>query len=492
MVQFNLYVHGVPIGHEICPRDAEEDYLKVFYSHDKEIKETSFMQIDIVNGKSFYTYLHKKNVSSEIGRPGSYLGLTVCFTKQYCTNVHMLYEILDTIYKKICVGCLVRQEEANERFLVKEIASAQFKGNLAVDYIKAAFKQNMEKYLLYSFEDINGFSNPIGEVKFSLKEVDSPLFYDTLKNNRILVSSEYGTVSVAYNNLLKEIDPLREEYGRFKQDNSQLRERNKSLSDEVVRLEKELSKAEASASKKYKKQLEEAWAKCDNTEREKKRLEDKIKEVTSAVGQMDLPLKTLTRLMASRFPEGYNTGSNLVDESHSSSRAKNSVKSWLPMVNLILLLSLLALSGYCCYALSGLHEPVAIEQEVEQDKNVDNSVNIEDETYEDEFVSGNDSKTYGTARSATNSYDDFSDCQINISHYNGIGNLKKGKTYSLYVKKNDNKKANVPDGTWSSTEGVTINGNTFTVNDDVSQPTNVLLHYTVDNKKVLTRAITVE
>lgn len=28
MVQFNFYVHGVPIGHEVCPRDAEEDYLK--------------------------------------------------------------------------------------------------------------------------------------------------------------------------------------------------------------------------------------------------------------------------------------------------------------------------------------------------------------------------------------------------------------------------------------------------------------------------------
>lgn len=84
MEQFKLYVHGVPIGHEICPEDMEEDYLKEFYSHDKDIKVSSYMQIDVLDDKSFYTYLHKKNVSSQIGRPGSYLGITICFNKQYC------------------------------------------------------------------------------------------------------------------------------------------------------------------------------------------------------------------------------------------------------------------------------------------------------------------------------------------------------------------------------------------------------------------------
>lgn len=503
MKQFNLYVHGVPIGHEVCPRDAEEDYLKDFYSHDKEIKETSYMQIDIVNGKSFYTYLHKKNVSSEIGRPGSYLGLTVCFSRQLCTNVHMLYEILETIYQKICIGCLIKAESGNERFLVKEIASAQFKGNLAVDYIKAAFRQNMEKYLSESFDDLDGFANSVGEVKFSLKEVDSPLFRDTLKNRRILVSPEYGTVSVAYNNLLKEVEPLREEHGRFKQDNAQLKEKNKNLTDEVARLEKELSNAEASADKKYKQQLEEAQAKCGEVEREKKKLEEKIKEAASAVDLIDVPVKTLTRLLASRFPEEGKKGNKQVIEPSKPMRTNYPKKSWLSLVNLVLLLCLLAICSYGCFLLSQLHEPVAVEQKAKstEGEGINGDKTTRDKYKSSEHVSldtwnNDNSETPNGVKAndsvADTSYDEFSNCVISISPYNGEGNLRKGVSYTLSVKKKDYKKANVPSGAWVATEGITINGNKFSVDASVVQPTNVLIHYTVNGQHVLSRTITVE
>ena len=500
MAQFNLYVHGVPIGHEICPCDAEEDYLKDFYSHDKEIKETSFMQIDIVNGKSFYTYLHKKNVSSEIGRPGSYLGLTVCFSKQYCTNVHMLYKILETIYQKICIGCLIKQESGNEYFLVKEIASAQFKGNYVVDYIKAAFRQNMDKYLSNNFEDLDGFSNSVGETKFSLKEVDSPLFQETLKSRRILVSPEYGTLSVAYNNLLKELDPLKEEHERFKQDNAQLRERNKNLTDEVARLEKELSNAESSVGKKYKKQLEEAQTKCDEIIREKKRLEDKIKEAASAVDLIDVPVKTLTRLLASRFPEEGKIGTKKVAENYLPRRSESQKKSksWLPVVNLVLLLGIFSLCIYDYYALSKLPKSVAVAQEV--GPAVVDRVNVNGTT--EEVITKDDVQGYdatGTEQVEEQpSYDSFANCKINILRYSGSGNLVKGTEYSLaVVKKADGGNAKVPEGSWTATTnselpGITINGNKFKVDETVVQPTNVLICYVVEGQRVLTRTITVQ
>lgn len=507
MAQFTLYVHGVPIGHEVCPRDTEEDYLKDFYSHDKEIKETSFLQIDIVNGKSFYTYLHKKNVSSEIGRPGSYLGLTVCFSKQYCTNVHMLYEILETIYQKICIGCLIKQESRNERFLVKEIASAQFKGNLAVDYIKAAFKQNMEKYLSNNFENLEGFSNSVGEAKFSLKEVDSPLFREALRNKRILVSPEYGTLSVAYNNLLKEFNPLKEEHGRLKQDNAQLREKNQSLTDDVARLEKELSNADSFAGKKYKRLLEEAQTKCEKAEREKKQLEDKIKEAANAVDLIDVPIKTLTCLLASRFHEEGKKGTKKVTEDYSPKRSENpeKFKSWLPMVNLVLLLCLLALCGYGCYALSKLPEPVLIEQEAEL---VEDEEGMEENDYGTTEGLRTATKATGSGTTETgeqtekdeelNSYDNYALCKINIENYGGNGNLKKGTSYTLTVVKKDRGiKANVPEGSWMATTdsdlpGIIITGNKFKVDEAVTQPTNVLIYYVVNEQRVLIRKITVE
>ena len=35
MEQFDLYVHGVPVGHEMCGCNEELDYIKGFYNHDK-------------------------------------------------------------------------------------------------------------------------------------------------------------------------------------------------------------------------------------------------------------------------------------------------------------------------------------------------------------------------------------------------------------------------------------------------------------------------
>lgn len=493
MAQFNIYVHGVPIGHEVCPRDAEEDYLKDFYSHDKEIKETSFMQIDVVNGKSFYTYLHKKNVSSEIGRPGSYLGLTVCFSRQYCTNVYMLYKILDTIYQKICIGCLIKQESENERFIVKEIASAQFKGNFAVDYIKSVFKQNYEKYLPDSFEDLDGFSNAVGEVKFSLKEVDSPLFYDTLKNKRILVSPEYGTISVAYNNLLKEMVPLKEEHGRYKQDNERLQKENKNLTEKVAGLENDLSIANTSAKKKYEKQLEDIQKKYNEAKNEKERLEDKIKNAAGAVDLMDEPFNTLTRLLASRFQEESKKSHTKDTVHYPTRRQNNTCKSWLPMVYLVLLILIFFFCCYGCYVVSKLQKTDDIVRDVKKSeevaKNKDNISSTKDYTW-----SSSEVKT----TEVSPSFDDFNSCKINISHYSGEGNLVKNTMYGLsVVKVKGGTPANVPAGEWVATTdshlpGININGNSFKVDDKVTQNTNVRICYVVNGEQKLSRIVIVK
>lgn len=491
MAQFNLYVHGVPIGHEVCPCDAEEDYLKDFYSHDKEIKETSFMQIDIVNGKSFYTYLHKRNVSSEIGRPGSYFGMTVCFSKQFCTNVHTLYEILETIYQKICIGCLIKKEAGNERFLVKEIASAQYHGRPVVDYINTVFRQNMEKLLSGSFEDLDGFSNSVGEEKFSLKEVDSPLFCDTLKNRRVFVSPEYGTISVAYKNLQKEVEPLREEHGRFKQDNAKLKENNKNLAEEVAKLKKELSNKESSVGEKFKKQLEEVQSNYDKAEREKRGFEGKIKEAASAVGQIEEPIRTLTRLFASRLLEENKNDTR----TQILNRSRNPLKTWLPIVNLVLLLFVLVFCGYGCYALSNLPESTAVVQGAEEPTAIEGT-----DTNNDLLEGATNTIVSNTSNEEVPSdYIDFEDCQIDISNYSGTGNLHKGIEYSLsVVKKEDSRAANVPQGDWKATTGpdglpgIIISRNNFRVDENVAQRTNVRVYYVVNNDKVLSRTITVE
>ena len=267
-----------------------------------------------------------------------------------------------------------------------------------------------------------------------------------------------------------------------------------------------MSNAEASAGKKYKKQFEEAQAKCGEVEREKKKLEDKIKEAASAVDLIDVPVKTLTRLLASRFPEESKKGYKKDPESHLPKRTKDQIKSWFPVANLLLLLCLLGLCGYGCYALSKLPESTDVVQKAglaDVEETNDNGTTIDNtESSEDaladtgiddnaETSNGVGNNNPGTVN-AEPSYDEFSNCLISISPYNGESNLKKGNTYTLSVKKKDYTKASVPSGTWVATEGITINGNTFTVDASINQPTNVLIHYTVNKKHELNRTITVE
>ncbi len=286
MEQFDLYVHGVPVGHEICGCNEELDYIKGFYNHDEKVEVSTLLQIDIVNGKSFYTYLRKKNVRNAEGRPGSYFGLTVSFSGRYCTNVQMLYKILDVIYKQICIDCLIKSENGVDRFLVKQISTASYKNQNAVDYINAVFKNNIENL---HFNNLNGSSSSKVEEKFSLEEVDSPLFHDTLQQRRILVSPEYKPASMAYNSLLKKQGLIQNENERLKTTDIQQKEKIDNLSKEVERLEKELSDATKSASQEYKKQLKDLQKQLKNCEEEKDKLAAKIIEATSAVDLIDEP-----------------------------------------------------------------------------------------------------------------------------------------------------------------------------------------------------------
>lgn len=492
MEQFDLYVHGVPIGHEICGCDRELDYIKGFYNHDAKVEVSSMLQIDVVNGSSFYTYLRKKNVRNAEGRPGSYFGLTVSFADKYCTNVQMLYEILDAIYRQICVACLINTETGEERFLVKQISTAPYKNHLAVDFIKAAFKNNVEKL---QFGNLKGFSSSNSEAKFSLTEVDSPLFRETLKSKRILVSPEYGTASVAYNNLLKEVEPIKNENAQLKTANTQLTESKNNLSNEVARLEKELSCAASSASNKYKKQLEDLQARLEECEQEKSRLDTKIKEATSAVDLIDEPFKKLTRLLAGRFQDKDEKVGKKPSENHPANRSKHSKKTWFAMGNLILLLVVAIMCGHCCYAVSQLSISVAMIQKYEP-QDVPAAAN----TTAVVPGAGQDEVAAGTGTGAGQPvYDDYSKCYIDISPYNPKNGdkIQKGKTYTLSVMKG-RVKANVPDGTWEAqtgipnVAGIIITGNTFKVDETISNPTNVLIRYIVNGKAEKNKTITVE
>lgn len=483
MTQFNLYVHGVPIGHEICGCDEELDYIKGFYSHEDKVKEASILQIDIVGGKSFYTYLRKKNVRNAEGRPGSYFGMTVSFPNMYCANVQMLYAIFDAIYKQVCVGCLIKAEDGGERFLVKEIASCRYGNNLIVDCIKSNFKNNLDSL---RFETLAGFENSRGEARFSLEEVDSPLFCDTLKKKRIIVSPDYVAASTAYNSLQKELQPAKDECARLTRENSRLTEEKNSLAAEVTRLEKQLAHATASASEEYKRKLAELKAQLDKCEKEKADLSKKIEEATSAVELMDEPFKKLARLLAGRFQEDDKKTGKKNDKNPTWHWKGHWKTLWLPMGSLVLLLFAVCLCGITYRAVSQLSETVEVMRKGMSTTDVEPQQDSSQVAESEESADGTGLTTSDPI------YDDFGNCVIDVSPSPRLG-LQKGTAYTLSVKTKDySRAANVPSGTWEATEGVTINGSTLQVNNETTSATNVLIFYTVNNKHELTRPLTIK
>ena len=39
MRQFELYIHGVPVGHDVCGSDKDLEYINSFYNHDDNISK---------------------------------------------------------------------------------------------------------------------------------------------------------------------------------------------------------------------------------------------------------------------------------------------------------------------------------------------------------------------------------------------------------------------------------------------------------------------
>lgn len=482
MEQFDLYIHGVPVGHEICGCDADLDYIKGFYNHDAKVEVSSLLQIDVVNGKSFYTYLRKKNIRNAEGRPGSYFGLTVSFAGRYCTSVQMLYAVLDAIYRQVCVNCLIKSEAGGDRFLVKEISACSYKNHSVIDFIKAAFNDQIENL---HFEKLNGFSSSNAEATFSLKEVDSPLFFETMQQRRILVSPEYGTASVAYNNLLKELEPMKKESAQLKTANAQLTESKENLSKEVARLERETAESNTSAGKKYKKQLDALQAQLEKCKQEKDELDAKIKEATSAVDLMDEPVLKLTRLLASRFQEKNDKVGKRPSEVHSANRTEHKEATWIPMGSIILLLVVAIMCGYCCYAVSQLSGSVTDAHDVTDSISV--TTEPEDSTTSNKIEEEPIPQDYN--------YNDFYRIDITPAP-TGTGDIKLvaiNTEYTLTIIKKGSAPDKAPslphNATWQG-NGIRITSSKFTVSATSGE--NVQVFYTVNNKKIVTRTLRVQ
>lgn len=347
MAQHDIYIHGNPYGQQVWGRGNASDYIKTFYGRKAVAGASPALLIEVLDGCSFYTYIRRHNLSDSGGRPDAFFGLTVSFTGQYCTNVYTLYTLFESVYKKICIGNFIAQSGNREQYKVSDFKEALTDKGPAVDVIEAIFARNLNELIAPSLEKLN-FGNTLNlpVMTFSLLDVDSPLFFDCMKNHSIIVAPNMPSKTIGYDDLnkrLKQSDSKRQE----------LEQANSQLESEVTKLRKQnqntADKAEAAAAaaaKKSKSTINELQTKLNEVTQERDDVKQRHASLSSTVEKIVPYLQDLTRHEAGRFPETTQKGIQANPQTPPKANETDILKTWLPWVNTVLLV----LVGILCAA----------------------------------------------------------------------------------------------------------------------------------------------
>lgn len=256
-----VYIHGRPQGQDIwsvVPVTNDKFYLNPFL--DSKIGETmdSVLQIDVWQNNSYYSYIHRKNILEKGNRAGAYFAITICFEKQLCTQVALLYNLLDSAYKQLCVNNLVEVIGEHERFLISQFSE---KENV-LNQISTVILQNINKYILSTLKPVstNIDTTKTQHKSYANVDVDSPQFFSDCTSNRVLVSpsivskdklplelkqkisiieTEKSKLAEDRNNWQSKAEHERAENKRLVDDNGQLQEQIAILQKQVATIKEE-------------------------------------------------------------------------------------------------------------------------------------------------------------------------------------------------------------------------------------------------------------
>ena len=189
-----VYIHGRPQGQDTwssSPAPNDKFYLNPFL--DSKIGEdmNAVMQVDVWQNKSYYSYIHRKNVLEKGNRPSAYFAITVCFEKQLCTQVATLYDLLESVYTQIFLNNIIEKTGEQEHFLISQFKEKEAVLNQATNVIL----QNIEKYISGSLAAVEKAVDTT-KTQFRLYanvDVDSPQFIADCASNRVLISPEIIT-----------------------------------------------------------------------------------------------------------------------------------------------------------------------------------------------------------------------------------------------------------------------------------------------------------
>ena len=445
---FKVYIHGRPQGQDIWPQYEtayDRIYIEPFLDSTIGADVNVSLITDIYQNNSYYTYIHRKNVVEKVARGqagNSYFALTIRFNGSICRNVNSLYNLLNQVFEKVCVGNIINIENGIKHYLINRFEDKP----AVIGQILSIIEQNIDKVLSPSIVSLGSArdTNTLKPIDYSLLDVDSPSFLEDVKKFKLIISPEKESKSDKYASLLKQVQPIKDQCERLSIDLNETRQAENSLKDSNETLQRNLQTAED-----IKRQLEIKLSNATSTvaAQYKQIIETKdgeIRRLQDKIETKDGEISRLQKIVGSLPPYKNNP--------------LKSLKSWLNsiLLGLILAISVYSLVNSCNKGNNG------------------NGVNVKEYA---ELM-----EKFEHLRDSINSIRkeeiDNTNTIIDIKGYGGSGPLENRKTYTLTIK----------DLTWLiESEGANlIENNKFSVSDSTKD---IVIFGCVNGTKVISRKV---
>lgn len=288
-----VYIHGRPQGQDIwsaAPVADDKFYLNPFL--DSRIGENmnSVLQIDVWQNNAYYSYIHRKSVVEKGNRPGAYFAITVCFEKHLCTQVALLYGLLESVYKQLCLTNLLEANGEHEHFLISQFSE---KENV-VNQISTVILQNVNKYIASTLKPLN---TSVDTTKTQYKtyanvDVDSPQFLSDCTTCRLLVAPSIVSKDKLPAELRQKISIIESEKDKLAEDrnkwqskaehecaeNKRLIEDNGQLQQQITDLQQQVATIKEEQKKAFEKQIAELQKSFDEQKQQYAKLSKELDE----------------------------------------------------------------------------------------------------------------------------------------------------------------------------------------------------------------------
>lgn len=305
-----IYVHGRPQGQDIwsiAPVGDDKFYLNPFLDSKIGDGMDAALLIDVWQGNAYYSYIHKKNVSEKGNRPNAYFTITICFEKHLCTEVSMLYDLLDSVYKQLCLNNIIEKVGEQERFLI-----SQFKEKENVlNQVNTVILQNVNKLMMHNLISLDtNMDTTKKQIKtYANVDVDSPQFFLDCKSYRILVAPIITSKDKLPIELNQRILVLESEKNKLAEDknnwqskaehayseNQHLLENKKDLQNQVVDLQENIKTIKQEVESEYKIQIQKLQNDLDEQKNLVKELDKERKQKNEQLQKLDSELKKMQK-----------------------------------------------------------------------------------------------------------------------------------------------------------------------------------------------------